>query len=252
MSQEEVKEEGFEEIVYIKNVKVTAKKGKKNDKAVNENDEENDKEKYLKPSREPNNVEKRKLLAKSIEIMIIITLENHVYKFGNEIRKQKYGGPIGLSLTGEIAECYMINWDKLFLTKLKSLGIEPAIYERFKDDITIVVESLEAGSLYKNNLIELDQQKTINDQEKTEEEITMNIIKDIADSMDEMIKFEIDYPGNHKSGKIPILDIQASMNKEKENKIEFEFYEKPTKNKFVILSDSAIPSKQKRIILTQD
>ena len=80
----------------------------------------------------------------------------------------------------------------------------------------------------------------------------MNIIKDIADSMDDMIKFEVDYPGNHKSGKIPILDIEASMNKEKDNKIEFEFYEKPTRNKFVILGDSAIPSKQKRTILTQE
>ena len=67
-----------------------------------------------------------------------------------------------------------------------------------------------------------------------------------------MLKFEVDYPGNHKSGKIPILDIEASMNKEKDNKIEFEFYEKPTRNKFVILGDSAIPSKQKRTILTQE
>ena len=48
------------------------------------------------------------------------------------------------------------------------------------------------------------------------------------------------------------MDIEASINKDKQNKIEFEFYEKPTKNKFVILSDSAIPSKQKRTILTQE
>ena len=88
------------------------------------------------------------MLAKSIELMIIISLENHVYKFGNEIRRQKEGGPIGLSLTGEIADCYMINWDREFLKKLKQLGIEIFVYERFKDDITIVVESFESGTKY--------------------------------------------------------------------------------------------------------
>ena len=34
--------------------------------------------------------------------------------------------------------------------------------------------------------------------------------------------------------------------------MDFEFYEKPTKNENVILSDSAIPAKQKRKILTQE
>ena len=48
------------------------------------------------------------MLAKSVEVMIVTSLENHVYQFGNEIRKQKEGGPIGLALTGEIADCYMI------------------------------------------------------------------------------------------------------------------------------------------------
>ena len=51
---------------------------------------------------------------------------------------------------------------------------------------------------------------------------------------------------------MPVLDVEASVNKDKQNKIEFEFYEKPTKNKKVILSNSAIPSKQKRTILTQE
>ena len=80
----------------------------------------------------------------------------------------------------------------------------------------------------------------------------MEVIKDIAESIDDMVKFTVDYPGNHKSGKLPILDIEAKMNEEKQNKVEFEFYEKPTKHNKVILSDSAIPSSQKRTILTQE
>ena len=51
---------------------------------------------------------------------------------------------------------------------------------------------------------------------------------------------------------MPVLDVEVSVNKDKQNKIEYEFYEKPTKNKKVLLSNSAIPSKQKRTILTQE
>ena len=90
------------------------------------------------------------------------------------------------------------------------------------------------------------------DIKKWYKENTMELIRDIADSMDDMIKFTVDWPGNHESGKIPILEIQASINKDKQNKIEFEFYEKPTKNQRVIMSESAIPSQQKRTILTQE
>ena len=161
--------------------------------------------------------------------MIIVTMENHVYRFGNEIRRQREGGPIGLSLTGEIADCYMINWDRQFLEKLKSLGIDPAIYERFKDDITILVKCLEAGLKFEHGSLIMDLEKQKVDQEKSDEEITMAIIKDIAESVDKMLEFTVDYPGNHKSKKMPVLDVEVSVNKDKQNKIEYEFYEKPTK-----------------------
>ena len=192
------------------------------------------------------------MLAKSVEIMIVATLENHVYRFGNDIRRQADGGPIGLALTGEIADCYMINWDKEFLEKMKSLGIDPALYERFKDDITVIIKCLEAGTKYQNGELVVDLDKKLVDKEKTDEEITMEVIKDIAESVDDMVKFTVDYPENHESGKLSILDVQASINKGKQNKVEFEFYEKPTKHNKVILSDSAIPAKQKRTILTQE
>ena len=86
------------------------------------------------------------MLSKTIEIMIIAGMPNHVYKFGNEIRKQKEGGPIGLSLTGEVTNCYLIGWNKKFLKKLESWSINIIIYERFKDDITVVAAALEKGS----------------------------------------------------------------------------------------------------------
>ena len=200
------------------------------DTHVNDDDEgtkAHKNEKFLEPVRAPTNTEKLNMLAKSIEIMIIATLENHIYKFGNEIRRQREGGPIGLAITGEIADCYMLNWDKEFLKKMKTLKMDPALYERFKDDITIVLKALEAGTVFKNGILEVDQEKKISDAEKSDEVITMEVVREVADSVDEMIKFTVDYPGNHKSGKMPVLDVQAGLNKEKDNKIEFNSMKNP-------------------------
>ena len=73
----------------------------------------------------------------------------------NKVRIQKHGGPIGLKLTGEIADCLMIDWDKQLLAKLKSLKIISDVYTRFKDDI----ESLEKGSMLVENKIVVDKNK---------------------------------------------------------------------------------------------
>ena len=243
MSKEENIKENFQEIVYMKNENLDKKKHKKENKKTmkipkeTNNVEEildvtlasghearkahkviqNQEELYLKPIRNPTEQEKRNILVKCIEIMIISSLENHVYKFGDQIRKQSKGGPIGLALTGEIAECYMINWDKEFLERLKSVDMNPAIYERFKDDITVVVESLEAGTRWKDGALIVDLEKKNDDEGRTDEEITMEVFKDIAESIDDMISFTVDYPGNHKNGKMPVLDVQAAINKEEEN-----------------------------------
>ena len=80
----------------------------------------------------------------------------------------------------------------------------------------------------------------------------MKEVVKIAESVDGILKFTFDIPSHHESGKIAVLDVCVNLNKEEENRIDFEYYEKPTKNKRVMLQDAALPSKQKRTILTQE
>ena len=54
---------------------------------------------WKKPIRMPSNQELRKMFGKALEIMLVLCMNNHVYKFGNKIRLQKQGGPIGLRLS---------------------------------------------------------------------------------------------------------------------------------------------------------
>ena len=192
------------------------------------------------------------MFGKALEIMIILCMDNHVYQFENKIRIQKEGGPIGLKLTGEVADCLMIDWDKKLLVELKKYKMVPEIYTRFKDDITIAIESLEKGSILVDGEVKIDEKKKEDDETKTDSKVTMKIIQEVANSINPMIKLTIETPCNFEDGKMPVLDVKVNVNKKEQNRIDFEFYEKPTKNPRVILASSALSFNKKRTILTQE
>ena len=110
------------------------------------------------------------------------------------LRKQISGGPIGLPLLGNIADCYLIEWDKQFIKKLKSPVIEMIFYQHFKGDITIMVEAIEKGLKFEDGEITLDMKEKNKDANKSNDEIAMEVIADIAESADEIIKFSCDIP----------------------------------------------------------
>ena len=85
---------------------------------VKEEKDTKDEDDFEPPSRKPTPVEERRMIGKVIEMLIIAGMTNHVYRFNNQIRIQVNGGPIGLSLTGQVADCYMIDWDSKYLKRL--------------------------------------------------------------------------------------------------------------------------------------
>ena len=300
LALEEVIEEGFEEIIYTKEVKAKKKrvvrkkvgkihtktKSKKKilkkvvmDKAINPSegadtlntnvDEENindkadkpmdtgDKKKkrtniWKKPTRKPTDIEEKKMFGKALELMLITCLDNHLYQFNNEVRIQSKGGPIGLRLTGEIADCMMIDWDKTLLAELEKVGITPGVYTRFKDDIQIVNEALEKGSRITEGKVEIDQDKKEIDNDKSDAKVTIEVIQKLANDINPMIQLTVETPCNFDDGKLPVLDVKVDINVEANYRIDFEFFEKPTRNPKVILMDSALSFPQKRTILTQE
>ena len=61
---------------------------------------------WAQPAREPNTNEKRRLLVTALEIGMKHVMKNHTYNYTNTIKRQAKGGPIGLDLTGGIAQVY--------------------------------------------------------------------------------------------------------------------------------------------------
>ena len=288
LTKEEIVDEAFEELLYTKVVKEKTKKKKmtkkigrkfvKKQKKTKTQDKSKDvdtldnsksrgadtpntftvkkkqktKTEWKKPLRHPTEIEERKLFGRALELLIVTCMDNHVYQFANTVRIQNKGGPIGLKLTGEIADCLMIDWDRKLLEELKSHNIIPEVYTRFKDDIELVVESLEKGSRYMEGKVIIDEMEKSVDENKTDSKITMNVIQQIANNINPMIKLTVETPCNFASGKMPVLDVEVNINQAEENRIDFEFFEKPTKNPKVILATSALSMSKKRTILTQE
>ena len=66
-------------------------------------------------------------------------------------------------------------------------------------------------------------EKKKSDEDRSDGEVTMEIIVDIAESIDGIIKFTYDIPEKHTSGKLPILDVEVNINKKEENRVDFQF-----------------------------
>ena len=89
-----------------------------------------------------------------------------------------------------------------------------------------------------------------NKQKQNCEVNTMKVLNEIANSIHPMIELTSDIPSNHTDGKLPVLDLKVRLGLQ--NQIDFEFYEKKTKNSRVILASSALPWRQKETILVNE
>ena len=78
----------------------------------------------------------------------------------------------------------------------------------------------------------------------------MKVLNEIASSIHPMIELTSDMPSNYSDGKLPVLDLKVKLGPK--NQIDFEFYEKQTKNNRVILASSALPWRQKETILVNE
>ena len=180
-------------------------------------------------------------------------MSTHIYEVGDELKMQKKGGPIGLELTGVLANVFMIWWDKCFLDLLNKIGIKSGIYERYVDDINHGIEATEKGTRYNGRKLIKNEGLICIDENEEDDKRTMELIKEIGNSIHPSIRLEIDYPSKYDDKKLPILDIKVWI-EERQGKrvIMYEHYMKEVSSKALIHIRSAMPTNMKRTILTQE
>ena len=77
-----------------------------------------------------------------------LCMSGHFYTIGGDIRRQEEGGAIGSDLTGELARVDMLQWDQRFQNKVRKLGFQLDMYNRYVDNMTIITRLISRGWRY--------------------------------------------------------------------------------------------------------
>ena len=149
------------------------------------------------------------MLREALHVTLSVIMKNHVYTFNNEIKKQTKGGPIGLQLTGVLAQIFMIWWDREFTCKLKEIGIIQKMNLRYVDDINVAAKATVPRMRYAGGKIVIDTTLVEEDKKRAPDERTMELIRQVGDDIHPSIKLEADYPSKHPDKKLPILDVKV-------------------------------------------
>ena len=170
--------------------------------------------------------------------MIMRTMSLHDYVFDGKIIRQKEGGSIGLDLTGVVADIYMCHWDKLFLEKLSENNIHAMLYERYKDDVDLIVEN----------------EKENGKDQAEKEKNTLQECMELAGSIHPSIRVTGDIPSNYADNRLPILDLKVWIAEIRAGiwKIKTSHYIKDVSTRAVINCRSSHPVEMKKNVMVNE
>ncbi|KAJ8028681.1 hypothetical protein HOLleu_30990 [Holothuria leucospilota] len=194
---------------------------------------------WEKPKHIPNYITLRKMVIFSLKYTMKYVLNNHICQYDNQLFKQKEGGAIGVSLAGDVAQTFMIWWDREFKEQLDQRGIKCLLYSRYVDDILTAVQKTKYKGPENNALVEFQE------------------LMDIANSIHTSIQVTLETPGCNADGRMPILDLKIwpenkCIDGETYTVIHHTHYSKPMANKQVLSSHTALDYKTKIVILAND
>ena len=190
------------------------------------------------PKKIPSKPQVRSMVILALKISIRIVLQNHIFKFNGKLYQQNKGGAIGVGLAGEVANLFMVWWDRQFKIKLENENIPLKMYSRYVDDIETVVKAVQCES-------------------GENDKATMEKLQILANSIHPSIKVTIAYPSESPNRRMPVLDLEQWMdeieiNGQRKQQIIFSHYMKPVSNRKVIGRHSALSMKFKYNILVSD
>ena len=110
----------------------------------------------------------------------------------------------------------------------------------------MAIKRIENGTKLNEGKLVIDETKKMEDETKNGGRKTFEVLKEIAEEVDPMLKFTIDTPDKQKDDKIAVLDLKVQINEKENYRLDYEHYEKATKHPQVILSDSALSMRMKR------
>ena len=143
MEDEEIKSEGLEDCIHTMKNPAQKKPRLTDQEMVGGDDFRTGIKSKMNPSRrKPTQDQSKRMVALAMSMIVEKVMANFLYTFGGEDRRQASGGPIGDVLTQAIARHMGNEFDERFNAKLSSLEIKAELYQRYADDVDLVVRSV--------------------------------------------------------------------------------------------------------------
>ena len=151
---------------------------------------------------------KRKLITEALRIVLLTLLKTHTYDFAGILKRQKEGGPIGLELTGVVAQVFMVWWDRELKRRLDEFAFRMKMHQRYVDDTNVAAKETAIGARYDGERLIANETTIAEDESEPPDKRTMQILQTVASYIHPSIRLTIDYPSKHADRKVPILDVK--------------------------------------------
>ena len=117
------------------------------------------------------------------------------------------------------------------------------------DDIFVAAPPINPGWEYNSDINKtIYNPNSINVNENPDTR-TARVFKDVANTLENDIKFTVDTPSNSDNGRMPVLDLTMWVS---HKTIEYSFYKKPVSSKFTVLKRSAVTMRTKLDTIFQE
>ena len=183
-------------------------------------------------------VEKKMIVGEIMRMAIEVLFKTHCYSFKGSVFKQSDGGPIGLRATCAIARVVMARHSILWKKIMTDNNINTAFDGFYVDDGRIIMYSIRPGWRWMNGELWYSEEWEQEDKFLSPTGRTKNVLSRTLGDIVECLEFTVESPEEFPDLWLPTLDISLQMNKD--NQVQYRFFEKPTASKLCLQADTAL------------
>ena len=209
------------------------------------------------PHSNPTEEEIREIICRCTEIAVRILFEKFTYNFGGKTYLQSKGGPIGARVTMACARLVMHDWGESFLIILLRADLKITLLKGYVDDVRLACTLLKLGMRYcsKTKTFVHSHEDEMHDKIQEEKGESINarmtrICHPAIEDVNQDLKFTSEIEEDFPDGWMPTLDFKTDM--DDKGSINHTYFQKDMKTPFVVMKRSAMASKQKFSILSNE
>ena len=190
------------------------------------------------------------IVGEIMRMAVEVLFKTHCYSFKGSVFRQSDGGPIGLRATCAIARVVMARHSILWKTAMTNNNISTAFNGVCVDDGRIIMYSIRPGWRWTNGELWYSEKWEQEDKFLSPTERTRDVLIKTVNGIVECLDFTMETPEDFPDNWLPTLDI--SMQVDKNNQVQYRFFEKPTASKLCLQADTALSQNYLVQSLVQD